>query len=77
MGDAATGSWLPAARPTLGALEAPTGELPVVNCTWGTVTAVLITEVVDEEGIGDPDETPVEYVAGMTTVVEIEMVVSG
>lgn len=30
VGDATTGAGLPAARPALGALEAPIGELPVV-----------------------------------------------
>lgn len=77
MGEDRGSTYLPAARPTSGALEAPTGEFPVVNWTCGTVTAVLIIEVVDEDGIGDPDDGPVEYVTGTTVAVEIEITVSG
>ena len=73
---AATGAGLPAARPTLGAAEPLTGEL-VVNLTWGTVTWVERTEVVDELGMGDPEELPVEYVQGTVTVVWREIVVTG
>ena len=76
MGVAATGAGLPAARPTLGAAEPLTGEL-VVNLTWGTVTWVERTEVVDELGMGDPEELPVEYVQGTVTVVWREIVVTG
>jgi len=32
----------------------------VVNLTWGTVTWVESTEVVDELGMGEPEELPVE-----------------
>jgi len=59
VGVAAAGAGLPAARPTLGAAEPLTGEL-VVNLTWGTVTWVESTEVVDELGMGEPEELPVE-----------------
>ena len=77
VGDITTGAGLPGTSPTLGALVAPTGELPVEKYACGTVTAVLSTEVVDEDGIGWPDEAPVEYVICTVTVFEIEMVVAG
>ena len=35
------------------------------------------TEVVDELGMAEPDELPVEYVQGTVTVVWMEMVVTG
>ena len=76
VGVAATGAGLPAARPTLGAAEPLAGEL-VVNLTWGTVTWVERTEVVDELGMGEPEELPVEYVQGTVTVVWMEIVVTG
>ena len=60
VGVAAAGAGLPAARPTLGAAEPLTGELLVVNTTWGTVTCVERTEVVDELGMAEPEELPVE-----------------
>ena len=76
VGVADAGAGLPATRPTLGAAEPLTGEL-VVNFTWGTVTWVERTEVVDELGMGEPDELPVEYVQGTVTVVWREIVVTG
>jgi len=76
VGVADAGAGLPAARPTLGAAEPLTGEL-VVNLTWGTVTWVERTEVVDELGMREPDELPVEYVQGTVIVVWREMVVTG
>ena len=59
VGVAAAGAGLPAARPMLGAAEPLIGEF-VVNLTCGTVTWVESTEVVDELGMGEPDEIPVE-----------------
>ena len=41
------------------------------------MTAVLMIDVVDDDGIGDPDEGPSEYRTGTTVAVEIEIVVSG
>ena len=33
-----------------------------MKATWGTVTCVSRTDVVDDDGIGDPADGPVAYV---------------
>ena len=49
----------------------------VVKTTLGTVTAVDRTDVVDDDGMTDPDEIPVDSVQGTTMVVKISTVVTG
>ena len=41
------------------------------------MTWVLRTEVVEDDGIGEPAEGPVAYVTGMVTVLEMLIVVTG
>ena len=61
-GATTAGAGVPAAKPTLGASVVAPGAAgeAVVNATCGTVTCVLRTEVVDDEGMGEPAEGPVE-----------------
>jgi hypothetical protein len=49
----------------------------VLNTTWGTVTAVESTVVLDEDEMTAPDEMPVVSVQGTTMVVRICTVVTG
>lgn len=60
VGTAGAGAGLPAASTTLGDSVAPPVGFWVVNCTWGTVTSVERSEMVDDDGIGWPAETPAE-----------------
>jgi hypothetical protein len=63
--------------PATKAAEAALTPVTVVKMTWGTVTAVDRTVVVDDDGITNPDEIPVDSVQGPTTVVQIWTVVTG
>jgi hypothetical protein len=69
------GAWVPVTR-TAAAVVAPEATA-VVNATWGTVTAVEMTTVLDEDGMMEPERDPVVSVHGTTVVVKMEMVVTG
>jgi hypothetical protein len=66
---------VPGMRATVG--EAVPLAEAVEKTTWGTVTAVEITVVVEEDGMADPMREPVLSVQGTTRVVERVMVVTG
>jgi hypothetical protein len=66
---------VPGMRATVG--EAVPLAEAVEKTTWGTVTAVEITVVVEEDGMVDPMREPVLSVQGTTRVVERVMVVTG
>ena len=52
------------------AADAVVAPATVVNWTWGTVTTVERTEVVDEPEMTLPDEMPVDSVQGTVKVVK-------
>lgn len=66
---------VPGTRATLG-LPVPTAGA-VEKTTCGTVMAVEIVVVVDEDGMVDPEREPVDSVHGTTTVVRRVTVVTG
>jgi hypothetical protein len=57
------------AVPATSAAEAVLDPVTVVKMTCGTVTAVLITVVDEEDGMIEPAEIPVVSVQGTTKVV--------
>jgi hypothetical protein len=66
---------VPGMRATVG-VAVPLAEA-VEKTTWGTVTAVEMTVVVEEDGMTEPLREPVLSVQGTVTVVWRVMVVTG
>lgn len=66
---------VPGIRATLGVADPTAGAVEKTTC--GTVIAVAMTVVVDEDGMTDPESEPVDSVHGTIKVVLRVTVVTG